>query len=98
LSAEEEREEYLAVQAFAGGPAFLNTRLLPSLLPASDGELVGGYLWTISYLNAEAEQRSITVGLTPGEIQYLERVISSAKEQLETMKGSVDSSHGREEA
>lgn len=88
-----EREEALALQALAEGPVFLNVQLRPSLLAAtpSGTEVVGGYLWTISYLNAEGEQRSITIGLTPGELEQLETTIELAKEQLRTMKHLVDS-------
>lgn len=89
----EEREEALVVQAFSGGPAFLDTRIRPSLLPVSvsSDELVGGYLWTISYLNAEGEQRSVTVGLTPGELEQLEKTIGRAKEQLRKIKNFATS-------
>ena len=95
---QEERENYFAVQAFTGGPAFLGTRLLPSLLPAaySGMGLVGAYYWTISYLSAEAEQRSITIGMTPGDLDLLEAAISQARDLLATMKSSVDSSRREE--
>jgi hypothetical protein len=87
---EEDREESLAIQAFSSGPAFLDVRLLPSLIPvsSSDTELVGTYVWTISYLNAEGEQRSVTIGLTPGELEQLEAAIADAKEQLKAIKRS----------
>lgn len=88
----EEREEALIVQALSEGPVFLNTQFRPSLLAAASSgtEVVGGYLWTISYLNAEGEQRAITIGLTPGELEQLEATIERAKEQLRTMKALVD--------
>ncbi len=84
----DEREEALALEAFSGGPAFLSTRIRPSLLPVETPgvELVGNYLWTISYLNAEGEQRSVTIGLTPGELEQLERTIDRAKGQLRTIR------------
>jgi len=84
----DEREEALAVRAFSGGPAFLSTRIRPSLLPVESAgvELVGSYLWTISYLNAEGEQRTVTIGLTPGELAQLEQDIDRAKEQLRAIK------------
>lgn len=95
---EEDREESLAIRAFSGGPAFLDVRLLPSLVPvmSSDTELVGAYLWTISYLNAEGEQRSVTIGLTPGELEQLETTINGAKEQLKMMKRSLRSARNEE--
>lgn len=85
---EEELEESFAIRAFSGGPAFLSTRMLPTLLPIapSGAELVAAYLWTISYVNAEGEQRSVTIGLTPGEIEQLEKTIRQAKEQLRAIK------------
>lgn len=89
----EEREEALVIQALAEGPVFLNTQLRPSLLATtpSSTEIVGGYLWTVSYLNAEGEQRSITIGLTPGELEQLEATINRAKEQLRTIRGLTNS-------
>lgn len=89
----DELEEALVVQAFSGGPAFLDTRIRPSLFPVNpfDAGLVGGYLWTISYLNAEGEQRSVTMGLTPGELEQLEKTIDLAKEQLRKIKGFATS-------
>lgn len=91
---QKELEEYFAVSAFSVGPAFAGMRLMPSLLPAprAGASLVGGYYWTISYMSAEGESRSITMGITPGELEFLETTISQARELLETMKGSVRSS------
>jgi hypothetical protein len=95
---EDEREEVLAIEAFAGGPAFLSTRLRPSLLPvASSGtELAGGYLWTITYLNAEGEQRSITIGLSPGELEQVETAINRAREQFRAIRRVIDSARASE--
>lgn len=88
----EEREESLAIKAFAGGPAFLDLGILPSLLPATSSgtEFTAAYLWTISYLNAEGEQRSITIGLSPGELEQVETAIERGKEQLEAMRRTLD--------
>lgn len=90
---EEEREEFLAVEAFSSGPAFADTQVRPCLLPvASSGtDLVSGYLWTISYLDTEGEQRWITIGLTPGELEQVETTINRAKEQLKAIRRVADS-------
>lgn len=89
---EYEREESLAIDAFTGIPTFMNARLRPSFLTTRSygPKLASGYLWTISYLDGEGEQRSITIGLTPGELGQLETAIERAKEQLDAMRRLVE--------
>lgn len=80
----EERREYLALSALALGPAYLSASLRPSLVSTLEGnELVGVYSMTISYLNTEVEQRSVTFGITHSELEQLEASIADAKRQLE---------------
>lgn len=89
----EEQEEARAVEALSAGPTFLSTTVRPCLLPVTPTgtELVGGYLWTVSYLDAERDQRSVTIGLTPGELEQLEATIDRAKEQLNTIRDLTSS-------
>ncbi len=82
----EERAEYLALQTLIFGPAYLSSSLRPSLVATAEGaELVGVHFMTISYLNTEAEQKTVTLGITPGELEQLESSIAEAKRRLETV-------------
>lgn len=84
---DEERSEYFALQALYGGPAYLSSSLRPSLITTVDGsELVGVHFMTLSYLNTDGDQRSVTIGFTPGELEELESAIGDAKHRLETIK------------
>jgi hypothetical protein len=88
-----EQQEALTIRAFTNGPAFVSARFLPCLLPAtpSGTGLVGGYLWTITHADADGNQRSITIGITPGELEQLETTIEQAKERLGRMWDSITS-------
>lgn len=83
---EYERLEYSGLRALSSGPTYLSSSLKPSLVSVeSESELIGVHFMTLSYLNTEGEQRSVTIGFTPGELEQLESDIGKAKRRLESM-------------
>jgi len=86
-----EREDVLTMLAFADGPVLQRMQLRPCMLPArhSGAEVVGGYFYTVTYLDAEGVQNSITVGVPPSAIEGFKQLIDGAQQQLEAIKASI---------
>ena len=88
---DKEEEAAKAWVAFSIGSTYLDSNICPAFLPASGAEsrLVGGFIWSLTYLDSQRETRTAMFALAPSELDEVERRIKEARRQLQGIQSNL---------